>query len=59
MVTNTEVALDCAVLCSSEPKEWCVSFYFNAASRECRLVLYTDATVNMGDAQGWKKFVMT
>ena len=41
-----------------EPKEWCVSFYFNAASRECRLVLYTDATVNMGDGGGWKKFVM-
>ena len=59
VITNVESEISCAVLCSSEPKEWCISFYFNAASRECRLVLYTDATVNMGDAQGWKKFVMT
>ena len=58
MITNVESEMSCAVLCSSEPKEWCGSFYFNAVSRECRLVLYTDATVNMGDGQGWKKFVM-
>ena len=58
IVANVESEISCAVLCSSEPKEWCISFYFNAASRECRLVLYTDATVNMGDARGWRKFAM-
>ena len=59
MTANVESELSCAALCITEPKEGCVSFYFNAESRECRLVLFTDAAVNMGDGQGWRKFVMT
>lgn len=50
--------LDCAVQCRTMKKEWCEAFYFNQAQRKCRLVLYTDATINMGDAKGWRKFVM-
>ena len=58
MIPDIETDLECARICSLEPKEWCVSFYFNKEKRECRLVLYTDATVNMGAARGWRKFVM-
>ena len=47
--------LDCARVCNNE---WCVSFYFNDAKKECRLVLYTDATIDIGDARGWMKFVL-
>ena len=57
IITNVEI-VECSVLCVIEPKECCVSFYFNAARRECRLVLYTDATLNMGDGHGWKKFAL-
>lgn len=58
LIPSVSTVLRCAAFCSGEPKEWCVSFYFHKARRECRLVLYTDATVNMGDAEGWRKFVM-
>ena len=58
LMANIQVALDCAVLCRIEAKGSCVSFYFNKERKVCRLVLYPDATVNMGDARGWKKFVM-
>ena len=58
LISNIEVILDCAVFCHIEPKESCVSFYFNEAKKECRMVLYTDATINMGNAQGWKKFIL-
>ena len=49
-ITNVESEMSCARHCSSEPKEGCVSFYFNAASRECRLVLYTDA-----NSEHWRR----
>lgn len=42
-------------LCSSEPNNHCVSLYFNKAKEECLLVFHTDATINMGNAAGWKK----
>lgn len=48
---------ECSVLCVIEPRQWCVSFYYNEVKKECHLLLYTDSTINMGDAEGWKKFV--
>ena len=57
MITGIEF-IECSILCVVEPKDWCVSFYFNEAKKECRLLIYTDATVNMGDARGWKKYAM-
>ena len=55
-----EVGLEvnCAKFCYREPAGSCVAFYFNKAKKECRLVLYTDATINMVDARGWKKFIL-
>ena len=55
LLTNVESEIECAALCSGNDS--CVSFYFNKAKRECRLVLFTDATIDMGDARGWMKFV--
>lgn len=55
--TGVSSKMRCAFLCSSEPNDSCVSFYFNKASKHCRLVLYTDGTFNMGSAAGWQKFV--
>lgn len=49
--------LECALVCSVEHQDWCVAFYFNEAEQECRLVLYTDATIDMGDAIDWEKFI--
>lgn len=49
--------VQCSVLCVIEAKKWCVSFYHNNVNKECRLILYTDATVNVGDVQGWRKVV--
>ena len=57
LLTEVESEIECAAFCLNEPEDSCVSFYFNRASKECLLVLYTDATINMGDAQGWKKFI--
>lgn len=48
----------CAILCASEPDGWCVSFYFHKAKQECRLVLFTDATINLGSENGWIKVVL-
>lgn len=53
-----EAALDCSVLCVSEPREACVAIYFNQGRKECRLLLFTDATVDMGDARGWRKLAL-
>ena len=58
LMDGIEVEIDCAVLCHNEPKDSCVTFYFNKARKECRLVLYTDATIDMGNARGWKKFIV-
>ena len=58
LLTEVKSKIECAVLCSNEPRDSCVSFYFSEARKQCRLVLYTDATINMGDARGWMKFVM-
>ena len=57
LITNIEVIIDCFSNCIIEPKEACVAFYFNKNRKECRLVLYTDATIDMGSGQGWQKFV--
>lgn len=56
VITNVKDSFECAVLCSNEPKDWCASYYFNEAMKECRLMLYTDALVDMGDGEGWVKF---
>ena len=58
LVTDVRSEIECAILCCIDSKDACVSFYFNKGRKECRLQLYTDATVDMGDAQGWVKFVM-
>lgn len=50
--------IECAILCSVEPKSWCVSFYFSQGQGQCRLVLYTDATINLRDVPGWVKFLL-
>ena len=52
LLTNVESEISCAVLCSGDPKDWCVSFYFSEAKRECRLVLYTDAHNQHGHRAG-------
>ena len=57
--TKVSSKVECARVCMFEPMETCVAIYFNEASKKCRLVLFTDATVDMGAARGWKKFVMT
>ena len=57
LITHTVSKTKCAALCMSEPREACVAFYFNKDRKECRLVLYTDATIDMGSGQGWQKFV--
>ena len=54
-LTKVQSAIECASLCR---KEWCAAFYFNEASEECRLVMYTDATIKMTTVRGWKKFVL-
>ena len=58
LLTAVESKIECAALCSSEAKDSCVAFYFGKAKKECLLVLYTDATIDMGDARGWKKFIV-
>ena len=57
LVAEKRSELECGRACGEEPMDSCVSFYFHEARRQCRLVLYTDATIDMSDAQGWKKFV--
>lgn len=57
LLTTVMSAIECARRCNSEPDDWCVAFYFNQARKECRLVLYTDANIPMGSAEGWVKFV--
>lgn len=57
-VTGIETVFDCSVVCLNEPKDWCVAFYFNKAKKQCRPVLYTDATIYMGKGQGWIKYAM-
>ena len=55
LIVNIALAIDCAVLCHPEPMDLCVSFYFSETRKECRLVLYTDATINIGVAWRWMK----
>ena len=50
--------VECSALCVIEHPAWCVAFYHNEEKKECRLMLYTDATIDVGDVSGWKKFVM-
>ena len=57
MITDTVSKIECSALCLSEPKEACVAFYFNKERKECRLVLHTDATIDMGSGHGWQKLV--
>lgn len=49
---------ECAILCSAEPSDWCVSFYYHQGKKECRILLYADATVDLVNADGWLKFVV-
>ena len=57
LIREVRSELECTVLCLSEPKEWCMSLYFNKAKKECHVILYTDATLDVGDVAGWRKFV--
>ena len=56
--TNVSFKMESARVSDSEQKDWSVEFYFIQARKECHLVLCTDATTNMDDAQGWQKFMM-
>ena len=47
--------LSCAACCTQENN--CVAFYFNRARFECRIIFYTDASVDVGSNDGWQKFV--
>lgn len=57
LLTGVETKMQCADICSKEKTDMCASFYYHQAKKECRLVLYTDATVNMGNAEGLEKFI--
>lgn len=46
----------CAAKCFQE-EGICASFYFNPKQAQCRLVLYTDAAVDIGNVDDWLKFV--
>lgn len=51
--------IQCATLCNNEPGDWCVAFYFNQGTKECQIVLYTDANVYKSDAKDWIKQTKT
>ena len=55
---NVRSKLRCALLCGRQSDDWCVSFYYNKAKQECRLILYTDATVDVGSTENWIKVVV-
>lgn len=58
VLSKVSSRIECAMHCNREKsKGWCVSFYFNKGNAECRLLLYTDSNTDMGDGQGWEKFV--
>lgn len=57
LVLEVKSKMHCAFLCSSESNDWCVSFYFNKAAKECALVLYTDATSDLLEPAAWEKMV--
>lgn len=57
LVTKVRSRIECSVFCSSEPDDWCVAFYFSETKEQCHLVLYTDANLDKGSAEGWVKFV--
>lgn len=59
LLTGMETELECARLCHDPNSGWCSSIYYNKAKKECRIVQYTDATINMGNAEGWVKFSAT
>lgn len=56
LLTNVRSRIECAKLCTNEAHNSCESFYFNKERKECRVVVFADATVDMGDAKGWKRF---
>lgn len=47
----------CAARCLQT--EICVSFYFNDTQMKCRMILYTDAQIDLRGSEGnWKKFLL-
>lgn len=58
LVVDVPFDIECALFCCIEQQDWCVSFYFNQEKKECVLVLYSDAMINVGTAGGWRKFVV-
>lgn len=46
----------CALLCSGAAHEWCIHFYYNNVTEECRIVHFTDSAINVGNAANWKKY---
>lgn len=57
LLVDVTSKLECARFCSIEQPGWCVSFYFNQKKKECLLVLYTDAKINVDSPGDWRKFV--
>lgn len=53
---SAESRRQCAFRCLQEVT--CVSFYFNKNRAECLLQLFTDAQIDVGDENGWTKFVV-
>lgn len=58
LISKVSSEMECARVCMREPMVACVGFYINEAKKECLLLLYTDATVDLGDTYGWMKFVL-
>lgn len=56
VVQKVESEIECAVLCRSRWAERCASFYFKKSKKKCRLILYTDVTLRLGDSDSWVKF---
>lgn len=54
-VSGVGSKLECAAACGSDPGDWCAAFYFNKATRQCLLVMYTNANIDVGDASAWVK----
>ena len=57
-LTGIASKLVCAIRCNNKAIDWCVAFYYNKTTKECILVLYTDATINVGSSAAWQKFVI-
>lgn len=50
--------LDCGRRCNCYPAGACLGFYIHKETMQCRLLLHMDAKVNMGNAEGWIKFMI-